>query len=451
MPLIRIRTTALVSLLLALSTGCGQSGPAPRVPPAPLVKVFAAQTMNVPIEADPTGTTRALQQVSLRARVRGFLKEIHFKEGDDVKTGQLLFVIDEEPFQVALESARAQLAEAEASLQKAKDSQAREVAAAQLAVDQALLALARVEEYRQRALFNRNAASQDEVDRAAANRQKSEATVEADKASLAQSKTDYEVNILGARANVDQAKANVRDAEINLGYCRMSAPIEGRIGEAQVKVGNLVGPASTGGEYTELATIQQLDPMGVDVRPSSRYLDRANKLISQGLTFRFSRPGVDGLVEHPYAGQINFIDNAIDPGTSTFLVKGTVPNPDHSLLPGEYVKIHLTVGLLENAVVVPEQAVMEGQAGQTVYVVAEDSTVKLTRVQAAETYQGLRVITSGLKPGDRVVVEGIQLVRPGQKTNPKPFDDPELAQVVASGKKANPKPEQAPKAASDSK
>ncbi|HEU5118789.1 MAG TPA: efflux RND transporter periplasmic adaptor subunit [Isosphaeraceae bacterium] len=419
------------------------------MPPPPAVKVFAAQTMEVPIEADPTGTTRALQQVSLRARVRGFLKEIHFKEGDDVKVGQLLFVIDEEPFQVALEAARAQLAEAEASLQKAKDSQAREVAAAQLAVDQALLALARVEEYRQRALFNRNAASQDEVDRAAANRQKSEATVQADKASLAQSKTDYDVNILAAQASVDQAKANVRDAEINLSYCRMSAPIGGRIGEAKVKIGNLVGPASSGGEYTELATIQQLDPMGVDVRPSSRYLDRANELISQGLTFRFSRPGVDGLVEHPYAGQINFIDNAIDPGTSTFLVKGTVPNPDRSLLPGEYVKIHLTVGLHENAVVVPEQAVMEGQAGQTVYVVARDGTVKLTRVQAADTYKGLRVITSGLKPGNRVVVEGIQLVRPGQKTNPKPFDDPALAQVVASGKKAE--PEQASKGAADSR
>ncbi len=281
MPLNRLRPSALAPVLVAMAlAGCDSSGNAPRVPPTPIVNVFPAQTMNVPVEASPTGTTRALQDVSLRARVRGFLKEIHFKEGDDVKTGQLLFVIDEEPFQVALQAAKAQLAEAEASLQKSRDSKGREVAAAQLAVDQALLALARVEEYRQRSLFNRNAASQDEVDRAAANRQKNEATVEADKANLAQSKTDYDVNILAAQANVDQAQANVRDAEINLGYCRMYAPIDGRIGEAEVKIGNLVGISSTGGDYTELATIQQLEPMGVDIHPSSRYLDQATKLIA---------------------------------------------------------------------------------------------------------------------------------------------------------------------------
>lgn len=441
----RFRLPLLVPSLLIL-TGCDRSNMAPREPPAPVVRVFAAQTMDVPLEAHPTGTTRALQQVSVRARVRGFLKEIHFQEGDEVKAGQLLFVIDEEPFQVALQSAQAQLAETEASLQKAKDSKAREVAAAQVAVDQALLALARVEEYRQRALFNRNAASQDEVDRAAANRQKNEAQVEADKANLAQAKADYDVNILAAQANVEQAKANVRDAEINLGYCRMFAPIDGRIGEALVKVGNLVGIASTGGDYTELATIQQLDPMGVDIRPSSRYLQRATDLIAQGLTFRIARPGLEGMTDHPYAGQIKFIDNTIDPGTSTFLVKGSVPNPDHSLLPGEYVKINLTVGVIAGAVVVPEQAVMEGQAGQTVYVVGDDDTVQVARVEAGETYQGLRVVSSGLKPGARVIVEGIQLVRPGQKTKLQPFDDPQLDQVIASGKKANPQPEAKPEA-----
>lgn len=431
--------TALLVLVLTLVEGCGPSGPASRVPPPPVVKVFAAQTMDVPVEASPTGTTRALRQVSVRARVRGFLEEIHFEEGDDVKAGQLLFVIEEEPFQVALEASKAQLAEAEASLQKAKDSKAREVAAAQVAVDQALLVLARVEEYRQRALFNRSAASQEDVDRASANRQKNEAQVEADKANLAQAKTDYDVNILAAKASVDQAKANVRDAEINLGYCRMYAPIDGRIGEALVKTGNLVGISSSGGDYTELATVQQLDPMGVDVHPSSRYLGRATELIARGLTFRITRPDVEGMVEHPYAGQAKFIDNAIDPGTSTFLVKGTVPNPERSLLPGEYVKISLTVGLLENAVVVPEQAVMEGQAGQTVYVFNDDGTVSLTRVTAAETYKGLRVISAGLKPGARVLVEGIQLVRPGQKAKAVRYDDPGLARVVGSGKKASPK------------
>ena len=140
------------------------------------------------------------------------------------------------------------------------------------------------------------------------------------------------------------ARAAVRDAELNLGYCRMFAPIDGRIGEAKVKVGNLVGPTSAGGgDFTELATIQQLDPMGVDVRLSSRYLDRATRLIRQGLTVRLFRPGLEGDQEHPYEGECYFIDNTVDQTTSTFLVKAEVPNPAGTLLPGEYVKLRMVV------------------------------------------------------------------------------------------------------------
>src|SRR5262249_38811720 len=160
------------------------------------------------------GTTRALQEVSIRARVRGFLKEIHFKEGGNVKAGQLLFVIDEEPFKAKLAEARAKLEQADASLKKARDSKAREVAAAQLALDEAVLALNRVEESRQVTLRRRNAASQEDVDRAVAVRQRSEAQVEADKASLEQAKADYETNILAAQADIAGAKARVLDAEI---------------------------------------------------------------------------------------------------------------------------------------------------------------------------------------------------------------------------------------------
>src|SRR3954452_12226663 len=155
---------ALVAALASAATpGCSPKVGAARTPPPPVVTVVAARRMTVPIIAEPIGTTRALQEVSVRARVRGFLKEIHFEEGGDVKKGQLLFVIDEEPFQAKLADAQAALDQAEAALKKARDSRAREVAEAQVAVGQAMLALAEVEERREQQLFKRNASTVEDV------------------------------------------------------------------------------------------------------------------------------------------------------------------------------------------------------------------------------------------------------------------------------------------------
>src|SRR5262249_54523409 len=157
------------------------------------------------------------------------------------------FVIDEEPFKAQLAVARAKLEQAEATLKKAKDSKAREVGTAQVALSQSMLELAEVEERREQALLKRNASSIDEVQRKQAVRKKDAAQVEADKASLDQTRADYQTNLLAAQAEVNAAKAQVADAEINLSYCRVFSPIDGRIGLAEVKTGNLVGPLSSGG------------------------------------------------------------------------------------------------------------------------------------------------------------------------------------------------------------
>ena len=424
-------TWIALAVLTGASAGCGRSGDATgATPPPPLVGVVEARRMTVPMLASPNGTTRALKQVAVRARVRGFLQEIHFEEGADVKAGQLLFVIEEDPFRAKLASAEAGLAEAEAALAKARESKIREIATAQLALDQALLLLARIEETRTRTLAGRGAAPREELDQADANWKKAQAQVDSSKANLEQSRADYDVNIQSARAKVASAEADVTQARIDLSYCRMSAPIDGRIGEAKVKVGNLVGTgeggtvsaALGGAQYTELATIQQLDPMGVDVQASSRYLVRATELIRDGLAIRLIRPALDGPREHPQVGKAFFIDNAIDPNSSTFLVKGEVPNPAKDLLPGEYVKVNMTVGEHKDAIVVPEQAVLEGQVGPTVYVVGPGDEVAVVRVKPVDTYQGMRVLESdsGLEPGRRVVVEGLQLVRPGMKVRVEP-------------------------------
>lgn len=391
--------------------------------------------MTVPIMAEPIGTTRALQEVSIRARVRGYLREMHFKEGTDVKKGQLLFVIDEEPFKADLAAARAKLEQAEASLKKAQDSKAREVATAQLALSKSMLELAEVEERREQALYNRKASSLDDVQRKQALRKKDAAQVDADKASLEQAKADFDTFILAARADVEAAKARVVNAEIDLSYCRLSAPIDGRIGLAQVKLGNLVGPATSSGgaDYTELAVIRQIDPMGVDMQVASRYLDRVTQLIAQGLAVEVYRPGLQGEEARHFPGKATVIDNTIDPTTSTFRVQAEVPNPQKTLLPGEYVKADVKVGEVKDAVVVPEQVVIENQAGSSVYTVDGQGKVAIAMVKATFLYEGLRVLESGIQPGQKVIVEGLQFVRPGITVKAEPASSEILGAIKPGG------------------
>lgn len=402
--------------------GCSSRIEADRVPPPPVVSVVEARQMTVPIMAEPIGTTVALQQVSIRARVRGYLKEILFKEGGDVKKGQLLFVIDEAPFKAELDAARAKLEQAQAALKKAQDSKAREVATAQVALSKSLLDLAEVEERREQVLYKRNASSIEDVQRKQALRKRDAAQVDADRASLEQAQADHDTSILAAQADVDGAKAKVINAEIDLSYCRLFSPIDGRIGLAEVKLGNLVGPATSGGnaDYTELAVIRQLDPMGVDMQVSSRHLERVTQLMAQGLPVEVYRPGLQGEEARRYAGKATVIDNTIDPTTSTFRVQAEVPNSQKALLPGEYVKADVKVGEVKDAVVVPEQAVIESQAGPSVYTVDSQGKAAVAMVKATFIYQGLRVLESGIQPGRKVVVEGLQLVRPGITVKAEP-------------------------------
>ena len=420
-----------VGLGLVALAGC-QKPAAQMTPPPPVVGVVESKRMSVPVMVTPNGTTRALEDVTIRARVRGFLTERHFTEGARVKKGDLLLVIDEEPYKVALMSARARMDEATSSLKKAEVVRNREVTSAQQDVDQALLLLAQIQERRIRSLLARNAGTVEEADRAEADRKKSEAQVQADRANHEQAVADYDVGIAAARAQVEAAKAMVRDAELNLGYCRMSAPLDGQIGEAKVKVGNLVGPDSAGGGgFTDLATIQQLDPMGVDVRLASRDLERIRQLVHEGLAVRLVHPGPDGPRDYPHEGSCYFIDNTVDEMTSTFLAKARMPNPGGALLPGEYVKLKFAVDHLEGAVVVPAVAVLETDAGPVVHVIDPAGKVVVQRVEAAQTFQGQRVITRGLEAGRAVIVEGLQMIRPGIVVKTEPAHLPE--EVGGSG------------------
>ena len=439
----RVWVIAPAMVALIGVSGC-QHEVAKVAPPPPTVGVVESRRMDVPIEVTPNGTTRALEDVTIRARVRGFLTESHFTEGATVKKGQLLMVIDEEPYQVSLQSAQARLAEAEATLKKAEESKGREVSASQLDLDRAMLLLAQVQERRNRSLLTRNAGSAEEVDKTEAERKRWESQLEADGAHLAQAKADYAVGIASAQAQVSAAKAAVHEAELNLGYCRMVAPIEGRIGEAKVDVGNLVGPESTGGASSELATIQQLDPIGVDLRLSSRDLDRTTELVEQGLSVRLTRPGRAGVVEHPFEGRsvTSLTTRSMRP-PRPFWPRLTIPNPGGKLLPGEYVKVRMVVDRLDNAVVVPSVSVVETDVGTVVHVVDDQGKVAVRKVVAGQSHDGLRVISKGLDAGASVIVEGLQMIRPGLPVKVEPAAltrrDADGTKVTASDASGSPR------------
>ncbi len=411
----------LVLAVPALGSGCSvRPREAAPEPAKPVVTVAEAKRQTVAVRANPIGTTRAIQSVTIRARVRGILQEQRFREGAMVKKGDLLFVIEEDQYKASLDVAIGKRDEAAASLERVKVSKAPRVAQAQLDLDRASLKLARIEEARTRALFDRKATSQAEFDKARADLDKAAAQVESDQAKLEQETADYDVDIASAKAALESAEASVRQARIDLGYCRMSSPIDGRIGEAKVKLGNLVGPASGGGEMTELASVQQLDPMGVDVEVPSRYLSRATRLVKAGLPITMTKEGVPGEPVEKHSGIANFIDNTIDPNTSTFLIKGTVANPEGSLLPGEYVKADIVVDQLKDALVVPEAAIVETQAGPTVYTVDDSGRVDVVPVKVGVVDDGIATIQSGIEPGTRVIVGRLAMIRPGDTVKAVP-------------------------------
>lgn len=405
-----------VALAGLVPAGCGGKAEAERVPPPPTVTVVLSEKRDVPIVVSAIGTTVALNEFTVRARVSGFLKEgppLLFQEGSNVAKDQLLFVIDEEPFQAAVASAAATLEQNQAELTQAEQSKTVAISQARLLVSQAAMYLAQVQENRMRRLVERNAATREEYDEIKAQLQQADADVQTKKADLEQSKVTFESNIALAKASVAKAQADLTTAQLDLSYCRMSTPIAGRIGEAPIKVGNYVGAyVGSGLEANTLATVEQLDPMGIDFRPSSRFLPMVTNLVKNGLTVRLF---VQGERPYPHEGRLIFLDNRVDPTTSTFLLKASVPNPEETLLPGDYVRINTTIGTYQGAVVVPERAVMEGQAGAVVFVVGADEKVLPVKVLPVDLYEGLRVLESGLEPGQRVIVDGIQLVRPGMK------------------------------------
>jgi membrane fusion protein (multidrug efflux system) len=341
--------------------------------PPPEVTVMTVRTQRLPITTELPGRVHAYLSADVRARVDGIVLRRYFVEGSTVKAGQRLFQIDPAPYQAAYDSARASLQKAQAGL----------ASAAALAA-------------RYKKLVAAKAVSQQDYDNAVA--------------------------ALGeAQADIAASKAAVKTARINLSYTSVLAPITGLIGKAQVTPGAYVQASSA----TLLATIQKIAPVYVDITQSSLDGLRLRNEFSNGqlhLDHR-KRAEVSLILEdgsiYPLSGTLQFSDISVDPGTGSVTLRAVFPNPQHILLPGMFVRARLTEGVNEHAMLVPEVGISRDQQGEaTAYVVGPDNKVNLRVLNATRTSGTNWVVDSGLKPGERVVIEGLQKIRPGMVVKP---------------------------------
>jgi multidrug efflux system membrane fusion protein len=352
------------------------------------VEVAKVTLKNVPVDITVVGNIEAYSVVSIRAQTGGMLNEVHFKEGDYVKKGDLLFVIDRKPLEGQMNSAKANLAKSRALLKQAQAQLLRDTANADYARDQA-------ERYQKGVNEGVFAKEQGEQLKSSAAAQLQ--LLEADRASIS-----------SAEAQISADQSAINNLNIQLGYTTVESTIDGRSGNILQKAGNII-TANT----TDLATLYQIEPIYVTFSvPEARLADvkrysEANKL---AVTAR-AQDGSGDLEQ----GELTFIDNSVDTTTGTIKLKGTFQNKAHKLWPGQFVNVGLRLTTRNNAVVVPNQAVQTGQDGTYVYVVGEDKTVSVVPVTTGPRIDQDMVIDQGLKGGETVVTEGQLRLQPGSK------------------------------------
>jgi len=414
-------TRAVSGLLIAalVLSNCGgeskeQKEKAAATPPVPVIVTPVIQK-TVPIFSEFTAQADARDTVELRARVEAFLEGIHFEEGRPVKKGQLLFTLDKRKYEADLQAAKAQLAKAQADLEFAKDKSTVDNAKAKVDQAKAQLDKADLDVNRLTPLAKEKAVPQQDLDNALV------AQVVA-RSNLNASQATYETVVLNQKVSIEQATAAVaagesavKNAELNLSYCTITAPMDGLIGQRLVSPGNLVGR----GEPTLLATISALDPLRVSFALSeAEYLGLARRM---GKSSRNPVPIelilADGTV-HPHKGKVTIAERAVDQKTGTLTIVAEFPNPEKVIRPGQFGKVRGAIDTAENATLIPQQAVMEEQSAKTVYVLDAGNKVAVRTVVLGERVENLVIVKEGVKPGERVMTDGMQKVRPGMVVAP---------------------------------
>src|SRR6059036_1063478 len=406
--------------LLALLTGCDRgdakaSKQAPAIPP-PTVIVAEVRQRTVQVSADFVARTEAVPTVEIRARISGVLEKVQFREGSEVKQGQVLFVIQQDEYKAALQSARAQLAKADADLTRAKDASVVDRARAQLDQAKAELGKNQADVARYRPLVKEQAIPQQDLDTALSREEAARAGVQAAEAALKDSSLSQRTAIQLAEAAVESGKAAVTQADLNLKYTVVESPISGIISKVAVDTGNLVGK----GEPTLLATVSAIDPIFADFAITEvDYLRLVKRIpgLGRGEVPRDRAPALelilsDGTV-FPQKGRPIFVDRAIDQKTGTIQVRAEFPNPQRVLRAGQFGRVRAVTEEVPNAILVPQIAVQDLQGAKTVMVVGEDGKVAMRTLTLRQPYQDFYIVAAGINPGERVIVEGIQKVRPG--------------------------------------
>jgi membrane fusion protein, multidrug efflux system len=353
---------------LLLLAGCASGGAAeqkagagPQRPPA-VVTVAAAVTQDVPVYVDEVGRCVAREAVSVQPQVSGRVTEIYFTDGADLKKGDLLFTIDPRPYEAQLHSAEATLAQQKAALD-----------------------LAKLQFQRAADLIGTKAIAQQDYDTR---------------------KNAVDV----AAAQVRQSEAAVETARLNLEYTAIHSPINGRAGHRLVDIGNVVA-ANTG----SLLSIQRVDPIYADFTITENELSEVRRHMTRGrLKAEVRLPDEP---DQPLIGELTFLDNAVQDATGTVMLRATVPNANHRLWPGQFVKVRLVLSTLQQAVLVPAVAPQMSAKGSFLYVVKEDATAELRPVKLGQRQGDLMVVEQGVKPGERVITSGQLTVMPGAKVH----------------------------------
>ncbi|MFB3787390.1 MAG: efflux RND transporter periplasmic adaptor subunit [bacterium] len=425
----KLGAVMMASLLAGwLQTACEKPKAAAQEHSTPEVAVVEVKTQRVVLTTELPGRTSAYLMAEIRPQVSGLIQERLFEEGSDVQAGQPLYQIDPAPFQAAYDNAQANLAAMRKSADRARA--ALEASQAGVSRQKATLALALANRQRYEKLFADKAVSAIQRDQAVTEHEVAEAAL---RAAEAQVESDRQA-IAYADAAIQQAEAALAMARINLGYTKITAPITGRIGRSNVTAGALV----TALQPLALATIQQLNPIYVDVTQSTADLLRLKKRLEEGRLDQneTSRNQVQLLLEdgtkYPLEGTLQFLDVTVDPSTGSVILRVVFPNPDAVLLPGMFVRAVIQEGVQEQAILIPQQTVSRDTKGHpNVLLVDAENKVQQRKITLDRAIGDSWLVASGLATGDRLIAEGIQKVRPGDTVKTVPFEAERPAEAAA--------------------
>jgi membrane fusion protein (multidrug efflux system) len=407
-------------LLIFLAAGCGPQTPPGTGTSVPRVSVMTVQPREIRLSTELPGRTSAYRIAEIRPQVSGLLQKRLFTEGADVKASQVLYHIDTAPFQAAVDNADANLSAKLKSTDQARA--ALKASIADVARLRATLKLAETNRGRYETAHDKKAVSTIQRDEAVTEAQAAESTLKAAEAQVESRREAVAV----AQATIAQARAELKTARINLGYTNVTAPISGRIGRSGVTEGAIV----TAYQSAAMTTIQQLDPVYVDVPQSTTELLRLKQRIKEG---RLHQDGTDReevklILEddtnYTQDGSLKFSDVTVDPTTGSVILRMVFPNPDRILLPGMFVRAVINEGVNPQAILIPQQCVSRDHKGNPFALIVDaESKVVLRMITLDRAIGDKWLVSAGLTPGDRVIVEGMLMLRPGTTVNTVPFNE----------------------------